>query len=66
MDFFPLSRVAYTARLLSVGLKPKPKVLGIDFAGTVESVGEGVTDFRPHQEEWDRLLSRSRRPWVPK
>src|SRR5437899_12838754 len=47
VDFFPLSRVAYTARLLSGGLKPKPKVLGIDFAGTVESVGGGVTDFRP-------------------
>jgi len=50
VDFFPLSRVAYTARLLSGGLKPKPKVLGIDFAGTVESVGEGVTDFRPGDE----------------
>src|SRR5438094_7676848 len=30
VDFFPLSRVAYTARLLSGGLKPKSKVLGID------------------------------------
>src|SRR5207248_8752105 len=50
VDFFPLSRVAYTARLLSGGLKSKAKVLGIDFAGTVESVGEGVTDFRPGDE----------------
>src|SRR5438094_8053715 len=50
VDFFALSRVAYTARLLSGGLKPKPKVLGIDFAGTVESVGEGVTHFRPGDE----------------
>src|SRR5205823_13017161 len=41
VDFFPLSRVAYTARLLSGGLKSKAKVLGIDFAGTVESVGPG-------------------------
>ena len=50
VDFFPLSRVAYTARLLSGGLKSKAKVLGIDFAGTVESVGQGVTDFRPGDE----------------
>src|SRR5436309_945907 len=45
-----LCRVAYTARLLSGGLKSKAKVLGIDFAGTVESVGQGVTDFRPGHE----------------
>src|SRR5438132_5136810 len=50
VDFFALSRAAYTARLLSGGLKPKPKVLGIDFAGTVESVAEGVINFRPGDE----------------
>lgn len=27
-----------------------PAVLGIDFAGTIESVGEGVTDFAPGDE----------------
>lgn len=49
-DFFQLSRVAYTARLLSGRLKPKPHVLGIDFAGTVESIGKGVTEFKPGDE----------------
>ena len=47
VDFFPLSRVAYMARLLSGGLKAKPVVLGTDFAGTVEAVGKTVTEFEP-------------------
>jgi NADPH:quinone reductase-like Zn-dependent oxidoreductase len=47
VDFFPLSRVAYTARLLSGRFKAKPVVLGTDFAGTVESVGKSVTEFKP-------------------
>jgi len=47
VDFFPLSRVAYTARWLGGGLKPKAVVLGTDFAGTVESVGKNVNEFKP-------------------
>src|SRR2546426_7018219 len=50
VDFFPLSRVGYTARRLSGGLKRKPLVLGVDFAGTVESVGPRVADFKPGDE----------------
>lgn len=29
---------------------PRKKILGMDFAGTVEAVGEGVTDFKPGDE----------------
>src|SRR4030081_86555 len=50
VDFFPLSRVAYTARLLSGRFKAKLVVLGTDFAGTVESVGKSVTEFKPGDE----------------
>ena len=50
VDFFPLSRVAYTARQLSGRFSAKPVVLGTDFAGTVESVGKGVTEFKPGDE----------------
>src|SRR6202165_5459310 len=50
VDFFPLSGVAYTARLLSGGFKAKPVVLGTDFAGTVEAVGKDVTEFKPGDE----------------
>jgi NADPH:quinone reductase-like Zn-dependent oxidoreductase len=47
VDFFPLSRVAYAARWLSGGFRAKPVVLGTDFAGTIESVGKSVTEFKP-------------------
>src|ERR1700738_1351062 len=47
VDFFPLSGVAYAARLLSGGFRAKPVVLGTDFAGTVEAVGKSVTEFKP-------------------
>src|SRR6267143_3468411 len=50
VDFFPMSRAAHTARLLSKGFRARPVVLGTDFAGTVESVGTSVTEFKPGDE----------------
>ena len=50
VDFFTLSRVGFTARRVSQGFGAKPLVLGTDFAGTVESVGKGVTAFKPGDE----------------
>jgi NADPH:quinone reductase-like Zn-dependent oxidoreductase len=41
----------FLVRLAGVGLfKPKNKIPGIDMAGTVESVGEKVTQFSPDDE----------------
>jgi len=50
VDFFPMSRAAHTARLLSKGFHARPVVLGTDFAGTVEPVGTSVTEFKPGDE----------------
>jgi NADPH:quinone reductase-like Zn-dependent oxidoreductase len=40
----------YLARPLMGMRGPEPSVRGADVAGTVEAVGEGVTDFRPGDE----------------
>jgi NADPH:quinone reductase-like Zn-dependent oxidoreductase len=41
----------YLVRLLGFGLRaPKQPVPGLDFAGTVEEIGAGVTRFRPGDE----------------
>ena len=50
VDFFSLSGVRYVARMLAGRLRPRPDVVGHDFAGTVESVGGGVTAFQPGDE----------------
>jgi NADPH:quinone reductase-like Zn-dependent oxidoreductase len=49
-DFFTLTRVAYIGRQLAGRFKARPVVPGIDFSGTVESVGRNVTQFQPGDE----------------
>ena len=46
-----LHGVPYVLRLMGAGLRrPAHPVPGIDMAGTVDAVGEGVTEFRPGDE----------------
>jgi NADPH:quinone reductase-like Zn-dependent oxidoreductase len=50
VDWHTLTGVPWMARL-SAGLRrPKEPVLGVDFAGTVEAVGDQVTTLRPGDE----------------
>jgi NADPH:quinone reductase-like Zn-dependent oxidoreductase len=37
-------------------LRPKHRILGVDFAGQVESIGSGVTRFKPGDEVYGNLL----------
>jgi NADPH:quinone reductase-like Zn-dependent oxidoreductase len=47
MDAHFVSGTPYPARLATGLTRPKLTVEGVDFAGTVESVGAAVTQFRP-------------------
>jgi NADPH:quinone reductase-like Zn-dependent oxidoreductase len=38
-------------------LRPKHKILGVDIAGQVEAVGQGVTRFKPGDEVYANLLA---------
>jgi NADPH:quinone reductase-like Zn-dependent oxidoreductase len=49
-DFFTLTPVAYAGRAIASRFKPKPVIVGTDFSGTVEAVGQGVTRFRVGDE----------------
>lgn len=50
-DWYEMAGRPYIARAIEVGLrKPKSIRLGTDFAGRVEAVGTGVTQFRPGDE----------------
>ncbi len=49
-DWYSLAGTPYVARAQMGLLKPKQRVLGVDFAGTVEAIGEDVTQFRPGDE----------------
>ncbi len=49
-DWYSTSGIPYVARP-AVGLRgPRQQALGIDFAGTVETVGKAVTEFRSGDE----------------
>lgn len=47
MDWYAVAGKPLVARPMMGVLKPRDRVLGGDFAGTVEAVGADVTDFRP-------------------
>lgn len=47
LDWHFLTGAPFMVRLMAGLLKPKHKILGIDMAGTVEAVGENVSQFHP-------------------
>jgi NADPH:quinone reductase-like Zn-dependent oxidoreductase len=49
-DWHFLTGTPYLARLMAGLLKPRDKVLGVDVAGRVETVGTQVTQFQPGDE----------------
>ena len=49
-DWYSLTGTPYFARIQTGLRKPKSRLLGVDFAGTVEAVGRNVTRFRPGDE----------------
>jgi len=49
-DWYSLMGTPYVARAQMGLLKPKQRVLGVDFAGTVEAIGKDVSHFRPGDE----------------
>jgi NADPH:quinone reductase-like Zn-dependent oxidoreductase len=50
LDWHYMRGVPYIMRLESGFFRPKDQRLGVDFAGTVEAVGKGVTSFKPGDE----------------
>jgi NADPH:quinone reductase-like Zn-dependent oxidoreductase len=50
LDWHMLTGVPYLVRPQAGLRKPKHGVLGVDFAGTVESVGRSVTELQPGDE----------------
>ena len=50
LDKYFMRGTPFFIRFVSGLLKPKNKILGADFAGQVEAVGENVTQFQPGDE----------------
>jgi NADPH:quinone reductase-like Zn-dependent oxidoreductase len=50
LDWYFLTGKPYAVRMMVGLLRPKPTVPGVDFAGTVESVGSGVQQLKPGDE----------------
>jgi NADPH:quinone reductase-like Zn-dependent oxidoreductase len=51
LDWHFIRGTPYIMRLMMVGIrKPKDPRLGVDYAGTVETVGRSVTQFKPGDE----------------
>ncbi len=54
IDWYTVTGTPYVARMVSGLRRPKAPALGVDFAGTVDAVGGGVTKYRPG----DRVFGR--------
>jgi NADPH:quinone reductase-like Zn-dependent oxidoreductase len=49
-DWYAVTGTPYVGRIQMGLLRPKSRLIGGDYAGTVEAVGRNVTEFRPGDE----------------